>query len=158
MDSQKISKITIATPSKTYQFRNDKVRQGILMHEILSKIKYPNDLKFVLKEYSLNGILTASEIKILKKELKKVIANNESYFSEKYTVINEREILISNKDGISLHRPDRLLMDIDGNCTIIDFKTGTEKPEHQRQVEKYKLVLEKIGYRVVETKIIYTQQ
>ncbi|MBS1571886.1 MAG: UvrD-helicase domain-containing protein, partial [Bacteroidetes bacterium] len=158
MDSQKISKITIATPSKTYQFRNDKVRQGILMHEILSKIKYPNDLKFVLKEYSLNGILTASEIKILKKELKKVIANNESYFSEKYTVINEREILISNKDGISLHRPDRLLMDIDGNCTIIDFKTGTEKTEHQRQVEKYKLVLEKIGYRVVETKIIYTQQ
>ena len=41
--------------------------------------------------------------------------------------------------------------------TIIDYKTGDKKTEHQKQIQNYANALKNMGYRVVETDLIYTK-
>ena len=38
---------------------------------------------------------------------------------------------------------------------IIDYKTGSPKPHHERQMTAYKESLENIGLKVLSTKLIY---
>ncbi|MFP3600059.1 hypothetical protein, partial [Chryseobacterium sp. SIMBA_029] len=47
--------IKIATPSKNYQVRNEKVRIGLFVHELLSKINTKKDINKVLESYALEG-------------------------------------------------------------------------------------------------------
>jgi len=153
---EKKSFITIATPSKNYQERNEKVRQGIFVHEILSKINTEKDLANVLKSYLLEGILTQEESENIKNKILEVIRQEKysSYFSENVKVINEKEIMISENGESFLYRPDRIIENEKG-CIIIDFKTGNEKEKYEKQVETYKNVLEKLGKNIIATEIIY---
>ena len=52
--------------------------------------------------------------------------------------------------------PDRLVFN-GKEVTIIDYKTGDKEEEHQIQISNYANALKKMGYRVVETDLIYTK-
>jgi len=155
-DHENISSIKIATPSKNYQERNEKVRQGIFVHEILSKINSEKDVEKVLQSYLLEGLITKNEMQEISDKILEVVRNEKysGYFSENLKVINEKEIMISENGKTSLYRPDRIVENKNG-CIIIDFKTGTEKEKYEKQVAKYKSVLEKLGKNVAGTEIIY---
>lgn len=153
---QEKNNIVIATPSKNYQQKNTAVRNGIFIHEILSKINSKDDISRVLNLYILDGILTHEESKEIEKSLDSIVNHPEyqEYFSEENTIINERDIMISDVHPPVLYRPDRLIKTKSG-FKIIDFKTGEKLEKHQEQIEKYKWALEKIGENVIETKLIY---
>lgn len=148
--------IKIATPTRNYQNRNEKVRTGIFAHEILARINSAADVELVLESYMLDGTITTDEKREISDRIFTII-NDESfskYFQENQKVINEREIMITENGNTNLYRPDRLIETKDG-LIIIDFKTGAKLEKHQLQVDEYQSVLEKLGKKVSETQIVY---
>jgi hypothetical protein len=59
------------------------------------------------------------------RKFKRNIENNAEFFDEKWQVINEKDIMISENGESSVYRPDRILKSPEG-YVIVDFKTGEE--------------------------------
>lgn len=146
--------IKIATPSKNYQNRVEKVRIGIFTHEILAKIYTEQDVGPVLEDYEIKGIITQEEKAEIFASLLEIIRKYPDYFKEGQKVINERDVMISENGQTEIYRPDRILV-TDNGYFIIDFKTGDEKEKHQKQIDTYITVLEKLGKKVSGSEIIY---
>jgi predicted RecB family nuclease len=77
------------------------------------------------------------------------------YFDENLEVYNERDILFSDVYGEEIYRPDRLMKTKEGQWMIVDFKTGERKEEHQEQIAKYQNILQKLGYPVNKSEVLY---
>ena len=152
--SESNTSIKIATPSKNYQVRNEKVRIGLFVHELLSQINTSKDIPKVLECYILEGQITLEESLTIQAELEKIIETHAEFFDEKWEVINEKDIMISENGESRVYRPDRILKNAEGYI-IVDFKTGEESAKNERQIENYKNILEKLGKRVLKTQLIY---
>lgn len=146
--------LQIATPSRSYQNRNEQVRQGIFIHEILSKINSDEDVDFVLESYVLEGILTVSEKAEIAIAIHRIVENHPRYFGKHLQVISERDIMLSENDTAAIYRPDRLIKNHEG-FLLADFKTGAERDKHRTQIEEYRTVLEKLGYTVLSAEVVY---
>lgn len=146
--------VKIATPSKNYQVRNEKVRIGLFVHELLSKINTEKDIDKVLEAYVLEGQITLDERAEIKSDLMKIIIDHSKFFDEKWKVINEKDIMITENGVSQIYRPDRILENNEG-YVILDFKTGQPTEKDERQIQMYKNVLEKLGRKVLKTKLIY---
>lgn len=152
--NKKPTSIKIATPSKNYQNRNEKVRNGIFTHEILSKINSEKDLEKVLESYFINGLITNDEKQKIGSSILKIFKKHPNYFAENLEVINERDIMVSKSGTTEMYRPDRMVKTKDG-WMIIDFKTGDEKDIHTVQIENYRKILENLGEKVAGTLLVY---
>ncbi|SEM54516.1 ATP-dependent exoDNAse (exonuclease V) beta subunit (contains helicase and exonuclease domains) [Chryseobacterium taichungense] len=152
--SENTTSIKIATPSKNYQVRNEKVRIGLFVHELLSQINTQKDIPKVLECYILEGQITIEESHTIKQELEKIVDTHSEFFDEKWEVINEKDIMISENGENRVYRPDRILKSDEGYI-IVDFKTGEESAKNERQIENYKNILEKLGRKVLNTQLIY---
>ena len=148
--------VKIATPSKNYQNRMEKVRIGIFTHEILAQINSEKDVEKTLESYLLDGIITTEEKIEISERILGIIKNEKyaAYFVENQVVINEKDIMISDNGDAKIYRPDRLI-DTENGFIILDFKTGDEKEKHQIQIDEYQNVLEKLGKKVLKTEIVY---
>lgn len=146
--------ISIATPSKNYQNRNEKVRTGIFTHEILSKINTVKDVEKVLQYYLLEGIITHAEKNEIAQNITHVITKFDQYFKENQEVLNEREMFIDGKT----YRPDRMVK-MEEAWYIIDFKTGTpsekDQQKYQKQLDSYRIAMENLGRKIGGTELIY---
>lgn len=152
--NEKSTSIKIATPSKNYQVRNEKVRIGLFVHELLSKINTEKDISKVLEGYALEGQITLEEKNEIQVTLQEIVRTYAEFFDEKWEVINEKDIMISENGESHIFRPDRILKGDEGYM-IIDFKTGEQKTKDEAQVEGYKNILERLGKKVLKTQIIY---
>jgi len=148
--------IKIATPSKSYQNRVEKVRIGIFTHEILAQINSEKDIEKTLQKYVLEGTITEDEKLNISERIYAIIKNEDyaKYFIDNQVVINEKDIMISEKGESAIYRPDRMI-DTGNGIIVIDFKTGDVKEKHQLQLDEYQRVLEKLGKTVLETRIVY---
>ncbi|SDH97645.1 ATP-dependent exoDNAse (exonuclease V) beta subunit (contains helicase and exonuclease domains) [Chryseobacterium taeanense] len=152
--SENTTSIKVATPSKNYQVRNEKVRIGLFVHELLSQINTKKDITKVLERYIIEGQITIEESHTIQFELEKIIDTHSEFFDEKWKVINEKDIMISEKGESRVYRPDRILKSNEGYI-IVDFKTGEESAKNERQIENYKHILETLGKKVLKTQLIY---
>ncbi|WP_426477029.1 UvrD-helicase domain-containing protein [Chryseobacterium sp. CBSDS_008] len=152
--NEKSTSIKIATPSKNYQVRNEKVRIGLFVHELLSKINTEKDITKVLEGYALEGQITMEEKNEIEVTLQEIISTYAEFFDEKWEVINEKDIMIYERGESHIFRPDRILKDEEGYI-IVDFKTGEPNVKDEAQVEGYKNILERLGKKVLKTQIIY---
>lgn len=152
--NEKSTSIKIATPSKNYQVRNEKVRIGLFVHELLSKINTEKDISKVLEGYALEGQITLEEKSEIQDKLEEIVRTYAEFFDEKWEVINEKDIMISENGKSYISRPDRILKSDEGYI-IVDFKTGEEKMKDEAQVERYKNILERLGRKVLKTQVIY---
>ncbi|MDQ0784389.1 ATP-dependent exoDNAse (exonuclease V) beta subunit [Chryseobacterium sp. W4I1] len=148
------SSIKVATPSKNYQVRNEKVRIGLFVHELLSKINTEKDTAKVLESYVLNGQITLEEKNEIQETLVQIIRKYAEFFDEKWEVINEKDIMISERGQSRIFRPDRILKGKEG-YVIVDFKTGEQTEKNEQQIERYKNILESLGRKVLKTQLIY---
>lgn len=148
------SSIKIATPSKNYQVRNEKVRIGLFVHELLSKINTEKDIAKVLESYVLDGQITLDEKNEIQETLVQIIKKYAEFFDEKWEVINEKDIMISERGQSHMFRPDRILKGEEGYI-IVDFKTGEQTEKNELQIERYKNILEGLGRKVLKTQLIY---
>lgn len=152
--NEKSTSIKIATPSKNYQVRNEKVRIGLFVHELLSKINTEKDIAKVLEGYALEGQITIEEKNEIEATLRKIVRTYAEFFDEKWEVINEKDIMISENGESHISRPDRILKS-DVGYIIVDFKTGEQKSKDEAQVQGYRNILERLGKKVLKTQIIY---
>lgn len=152
--NEKSTSIKIATPSKNYQVRNEKVRIGLFVHELLSKINTEKDIQKVLESYVLEGQITIPEKNEIHETLQQIVNTYSEFFDEKWEVINEKDIMISKKGESRIYRPDRILKE-DDKYIIVDFKTGEVSEKNDQQIEMYKKVLESLGRKVIKTQLIY---
>ncbi|WP_295213095.1 UvrD-helicase domain-containing protein [uncultured Chryseobacterium sp.] len=152
--NEKNTLIKIATPSKNYQVRVEKVRIGLFVHELLSQINTAKDIRKVLECYVLEGHITIEESKEIHRNLEEIIRNNAEFFDEKWEVINEKDIMITENGESRVYRPDRILKSDEGYI-IVDFKTGDPSAKDENQIENYKNILEKLGRKVLKTQLIY---
>lgn len=152
--NEKTGSIKIATPSKNYQVRVEKVRIGLFVHELLSKINTQKDIAKVLESYVLEGLITLTEKVEIQEKLEQIVKTYAEFFDEKWEVINEKDIMISKNGKSRIFRPDRILKSDEGYI-IVDFKTGEQTEENLRQIERYKVILESLGRKVLKTQLIY---
>lgn len=152
--SENTTSIKIATPSKNYQVRNEKVRLGVFVHELLSQINTAKDIAKVVECYILEGQITIEESEVIQLELEKILETHADFFDERWEVINEKDIMITENGESRVYRPDRILKSDEGYI-IVDFKTGEESAKNERQIENYKNILESLGKKVLKTQLIY---
>ncbi len=138
-------------------------RRGEFVHAVLEGIQYAGpDIETRLAEAigrALVRVPLERDTTQLNHVLLNVIAMDElcPYFlkTEGREILNEQEFV--GTDG-ALVRMDRVVVD-PGNVTVIDYKTGEEKPEYIEQVLKYMKVLR--GYytaRSVRGLLVYIDQ
>ena len=136
--------------------RNSPKVQGILIHELLAKIEIATDVDWVLEEACALGKIDLNTTETFKQMLTDVLDHPvlKPFFSDAYTVWNERDILIPDSENI---RPDRL-MENEHEMVLIDYKTGKPKNEDRQQIEHYKNVVSQIfKYKKVKTYLVYIQ-
>ena len=115
-------------------------RQGIRVHDLISKIKYKSDL---------SEILEAPERIVLTQLTEH--SNMADWFDERWQVDTEVGILLPNGEA---KRVDRINRTKD-ETVVIDFKTGAQRSHDQRQVKNYMQILSEMGYPRMSGYLVY---
>ena len=127
---------------------------GTLVHKAFSFVEVESDIPQAIEKLVMQGDIEVGEKAEFQKMLVDVISHPKvaPYFKLGLTVKNEAEIVLQNGE---LLRPDRVVMDGE-ETTVIDYKTGMRKPEHDEQILSYKSQLMRMGYKNVNAVLIYT--
>jgi ATP-dependent exoDNAse (exonuclease V) beta subunit len=126
---------------------------GNLVHNMLSKVQYAEDVSAVVDQYRLSGLLDNLEAEHIKLLMDTVVhhPNLKRYFSSGILVKNETELLDANG---KIQRPDRVVIDGDELC-VIDYKTGVQSESHKKQIGAYAAAFGKLGYNRIISKLVY---
>ncbi|MCG3164715.1 MAG: RecBCD enzyme subunit RecB [Bacteroidia bacterium] len=146
-------KLLISRNSKKLWEEDLGITWGNLFHTAISQIFTAKDVVPVLSAMKNDGLLKTEEEKLLEEKITSLLNKPEikHLFAEGLTIKTEADILLT--DGTWL-RPDRVI--INGkHATVIDFKTGKEKPGHQEQLAQYADKLREMGYESVEQSLVY---
>ena len=73
------------------------------------------------------------------------------YFTDVYTIYNERDILLKSD---KILRPDRLVLK-DNKAIIIDYKTGLHNSKYIEQLYDYADALISMGFEVEKKILVY---
>lgn len=126
------------------------------MHEILSNVRYAEDIHNAVLPYIFNGQLSHEEGVVLEKKLKTWLDQPEvaPWFSPDTQIINETEIL--QQKGTFL-RPDRVVISGE-EVSVIDYKFGNiQKKSYHKQVIRYISLIKEMGFSQVKGYIWYVE-
>ncbi len=132
------------------------IRRGTLLHALFSKIDTEDDIQKAAETLRTVDGLTSSkgEVEEIKKLASEKIKEHPEWFAPGLVTYKECSILAydENKKPM-MRRPDRVIKK--GNkMIIVDFKTGKPHTSHQKQVDEYADLLQKMGYET-ETHLWY---
>lgn len=133
--------------------QEEALRQGNLVHNILSETDTLEDLPNALEKYRKKENLSAQAEADLTNLISGVIHHPDlsGYFAPGSKVLREKDIVSPSGEIL---RPDRL--NFNGNhVSIIDYKTGRLQPGHRDQMEGYASVLIQMGFRIDKKILIY---
>ena len=128
--------------------------KGILLHKILSMIRYENNIADVICMCRNKGLITEDNTMEINRILENIFKNNEvsSWFSKDVRILNERS-LVRNND---ISRPDRIVITPKDEVYIIDYKFGEKHlVSYEKQVLKYISLVKEAGFINVTGKIWY---
>ncbi len=125
---------------------------GNMVHYILSKIEYENEVNTVLENLFFTGFIPEKHFERIQKKIKEIIQLKtiNLYFKNDYTIFNEREIYFNNQ----IFRPDRVAIK-DNRAILIDYKTGAHHRQDPLQLEQYAKTLKNLGYIVKKKFLLY---
>lgn len=129
---------------------------GTLIHNILSKIKTKADIDAALVSSVRKGLITEAKLPKIKVEIENIfkIEGVADLFLKEDEVINETSILLRSGESLI---PDRVVLKRD-KVIIVDYKTGKEEKKHFKQLEEYKILLSEMGYKNIESYLLYTKE
>ncbi len=130
-----------------------KVSEGVLLHRLMSKIRYKEDLYSALDTLYYEGLFDEDEKSMLEERILHLWKNPliESWFQPTWQV--KTEVPILPKTG-EMNRLDRVLFD-KKNVVIIDYKTGDMRQKDHWQVKEYIELLRQMGYERVQGYLLY---
>lgn len=134
--------------------RDTALREGAILHELLSRINTPSEIAAQLQLMVLEGIVKNEETTHFTTIVGEVLNN-----PELKTLLNDATEILSEQSIISVtgesYRPDKVLVKGE-SMVILDYKfTQQEEASHERQVTLYKNLLLDMGYAKVETYLYY---
>ncbi|MBN2729954.1 MAG: UvrD-helicase domain-containing protein [Bacteroidales bacterium] len=129
----------------------ESAKEGRIWHEILSKIEKTEEAKKLIQQYVLNGQVPFSKQAESIIFLEELVDKHPDIFPKNARLLNERDI--TDEKGF-IHRPDRIIKQGE-SYTVIDFKTGTPKESHKKQVAEYRDILKSMGLNVKRTCLLY---
>jgi ATP-dependent helicase/nuclease subunit A len=133
--------------------QQEKVKYGIQVHALLSRIQYSDELEKAFSEVTGEGILLSSHRQAVRQQLEELLNNPmiALWFSRDWHVRTEVPILLP---GGEESRIDRLLTK-DQHALVIDFKTGRSAKADQKQVAAYMEILSRMNFTQVEGYLLY---
>jgi ATP-dependent helicase/nuclease subunit A len=132
---------------------SQKVKYGIHLHTILSKIKYDHELDDAIVAMERDGIITSDEMPVIHRLVSELLSHEVigRWFSTEWLVKTEVPIVLPNEGD---NRIDRLLIK-EKKAIVIDFKTGEPSRADQKQVASYIEILKKMNFTTVEGYLLY---
>lgn len=129
---------------------------GTLLHEILSRIRYNNELETTFAAMQEAGLFGKDDRETLWNKVDATVNHPllSKYFTEDFQVFNEKEILLHNGNSI---RPDRIVLS-GKNASILEYKTGKHDTAHVAQIQGYAQALQSMGYTIENTILIYINE
>lgn len=126
---------------------------GILIHDLLGRIKDSSQLQIVLAEAQREGRFQAEEYSKIEELLQEVINHPQllTAFDSESKMWIERDIMLPNGKSI---RPDRVVLTND-QAVLIDFKTGSPQKKDETQIRSYADTIAHMGYLVVSKLLVY---
>ena len=128
--------------------------RGVVLHEVLSRVKKASDLDDALRDSVLKGDITQTEAAsvylLLSERLKS--ASERGWFSEEAErTLNEATLI--DTDG-QAYRPDRVEIS-GGRVSVIDFKFGEHYRKYEHQLKRYADMWHRMGYPDVNAYLWY---
>jgi ATP-dependent exoDNAse (exonuclease V) beta subunit len=132
---------------------SEKVKYGIHLHSILSRIKHHQELDNAIASMEGEGVITSEEKPVIHALIRELLSNEmvAHWFSSDWVVRTEVPIL---SPGEGDNRIDRLLVK-DRKAVVIDFKTGEPSRSDQKQVTDYIDTLRQMNFTEVEGYLLY---
>jgi ATP-dependent exoDNAse (exonuclease V) beta subunit len=130
------------------------VSRGNILHQLFQQIEYKKDVDKAVIQLQFEGKLDkiqAEEVLIFAKEM---LSDDRlaDWFSEEWTVVNERDILLGKGE---MQRPDRVIYK-GKEAVVIDFKFGKKKrKEYNKQLASYKKLVRQLGFEKVTAFLLY---
>ncbi|MBQ0096864.1 MAG: UvrD-helicase domain-containing protein [Bacteroidales bacterium] len=131
--------------------------RGIVLHDILGRVRVPSDLGHSVDVAVSDGSLAAGSRGKVMDFLGRCIASHPEFFPEDDEVKVLMEQTVFGPDG-SEHRPDRVLVRPDGRVVIVDYKFGSPHEEYSGQIERYKTLFSAMGYKRTEAHLWFVYQ
>jgi ATP-dependent exoDNAse (exonuclease V) beta subunit len=133
-----------------------KVRYGIQMHAVLSRIHYADEISATIDAVVQEGLMVSEEKENLVTQLHELLTQPkiEEWFSRKWQVRTEVPILLP---GGGESRIDRLLTQ-DKKAVIVDFKTGERNRKDIEQVKEYMATLHQMNFTEVDGYLLYLRE
>ncbi|MGB0368009.1 MAG: UvrD-helicase domain-containing protein, partial [Flavobacteriales bacterium] len=149
-------RLSLAQPSIALNDDNQKTNarlRGIAIHDALSKINTPADIKKAVKSLVEEGRIAQSDKDELEQHIHNLLERAElkELFSGDKKVRNEADIQLASGKWL---RPDRVVTQ-HKSAWVIDYKTGEERKEHKKQIEDYKSAMNQLGFTEVEGLLVY---
>ena len=131
--------------------------KGIVLHDILSRVRVPSDLEAAVRESFNEGAISEADIPEIASLLSSRIASVEDrrWFAGDLE-IERNEVTVIDSDG-EIYRPDRVVID-GGSVQIIDYKFGRPSSEYEAQVRNYARLYREMGYSDVKSSLWYVRQ
>ena len=117
---------------------------GIVLHDILSAVREPEDLRAAVDEAVRTGRFQREEAERDYVMLSSRVASavSRGWFPANGKVITETDIIDS--DG-QVYRPDRVVI-TDGGVIVVDYKFGSHRASYETQVARYVQLYRRMGY------------
>lgn len=134
--------------------RNAALREGSILHELLSKVSGATVTSSAVQKLVLEGYLNEQEAPGYLAKVNTVLSHPElaELLEKEGTWLNEKSIIAVSGET---YRPDKVLLSENG-VTIIDYKfTQKEEAAHERQLQGYKSLLGEMGYSAIDTYLFY---
>lgn len=141
------TRLQIARPNNTSAKQQEKIENGIIIHEILSQIHSTDEASSAVEKYCETHHIDNNYKETLKSSIQQMVTSPRTshFFDKKCDVKCETSIYHNGKEL----RPDRIIFKKD-EILVIDFKTGYAKPG--KQMEKYKKQVETYCRAIYEIK------
>ena len=150
------------TTEEAALLRTEYINRGSLLHTIFSRLRHIDDIEHVLQQLTHEGVLYDEIPEAeLRSMLQRVLSNPKvrDWFSPRWQLHNECTILYKDPaTGIVKEcRPDRVMTN--GTKTVVvDYKFGSQHPEHHKQVRTYMHHLTAMGHPQVEGYLWYVSR
>ncbi len=136
------------------------INQGQLLHSLFSAIKIFEDVDYALNQLLSEGIITSKkQSEQIKKLTLRALSHPKvsEWYSGKYRLFNEREIIYRENGTLQTKRPDRVMLKED-EIIVVDFKFGKHKTEYTHQVKGYISLLNQMGYNKIKGYLWYVYE
>ncbi len=147
-----------ADPSRLWHAESERLQPrewGELVHQVLSRIRYPKDTETVLKPYLADGTIDADTADWIRNMMVQMAQNGQigAAFQPFAKVKTECEVLYQGR----VRRLDRCA-ELSDAIYLIDYKTGKKDEEHQTQVQTYASALREMTDKEIRAFLVYLDE